>query len=224
MANFERIVDFSVSKAGTGAGSVTSDLGGIDCGATCEGEIPFMTTVTLTAVAATGSVFTGWTGECSGTSLTCTVRLYDPRSVTATFDVAPLTPVDPPEIAPIDPPEVPRLADLTPAPPGAVIEAPIAPIPVVTAPVAKARPALRIRPKITGRARAGKTLVCTRGAWSGSPSGYLFTWRRDGKVVGHGSRRLVHPADRGHALRCEVTARNAAGAIHVASLAVRIPR
>ena len=32
-------VPFSVSKAGTGTGSVTSDLGGIDCGATCEGNL-----------------------------------------------------------------------------------------------------------------------------------------------------------------------------------------
>src|SRR5205085_989299 len=48
------------------------------------------TSVTLTA-AASGSTFTGWSGEgCSGTS-TCTVRLRQARSVTATFTLTPTT-------------------------------------------------------------------------------------------------------------------------------------
>ena len=58
----------------------------------------------------------------------------------------------------------------------------------------------------------------------GNPSAYAFTWRRDGSVIGRGASHSVRKADRGHALRCEVTARNAAGSTTVASATVRVPR
>ncbi|MBK9246384.1 MAG: hypothetical protein IPM30_16385 [Burkholderiales bacterium] len=41
--------------------------------------------MTLTAAAATGSTFAGWSGACSGTG-TCTVSMTAARSVTATFN------------------------------------------------------------------------------------------------------------------------------------------
>lgn len=219
-------VHFSVTKAGSGSGSVTSNLDGIDCGATCEGDLPATKTITLTAAAASGSVFAGWSGVCNGTSFTCTFSLWrDPESVSATFDLAPSEPVVPPAPAPDEtspPPPAPEAA-LALVTPGGIVQAPVAASPVVPAPRAKARPALRVRPTLSGRARVGATLVCTRGTWNGNPSGYVFTWRRDGKVIRHGSRHLVRTADRGHALRCAVTARNTAGASTVASGAVRIP-
>jgi len=79
----------TVSQAGTGSGTVTSSPAGISCGTTCSAAFDFGTSVTLTATAARGSTFTGWSGEgCSGTG-TCTVSLTQARSVTATFTLAP---------------------------------------------------------------------------------------------------------------------------------------
>jgi hypothetical protein len=97
------------------------------------------------------------------------------------------------------------------------------------APAAKAkvtvRPALRTHPVLGGRALAGRTLTCSRGNWSGSPTGYVLTWRRDGKaIVGHGSTYRVGAPDRGHTIRCYVTARNAKGSTTAASGAVHVPR
>jgi len=43
------------------------------------------TVVTLTATPDAGSQFTSWSGDCSGTSTTCTVTMDAARSVTATF-------------------------------------------------------------------------------------------------------------------------------------------
>ncbi len=75
----------TVAKDGTGSGTVTSNPAGIDCGATCQFDFDYGTVVTLTATAATGSTFAGWTGEgCSGTG-SCTVSMTATRSVTATF-------------------------------------------------------------------------------------------------------------------------------------------
>jgi hypothetical protein len=77
----------TVAKDGTGSGTVTSNPAGIDCGATCQSDFGYGTVVTLTAAAATGSTFAGWTGEgCSGTG-DCTVTMTAARSVTATFTI-----------------------------------------------------------------------------------------------------------------------------------------
>ena len=61
----------TVSKTGTGIGSVSSSPVGITCGATCATNFAFGTVVTLTATPTVSSDFTGWSGEgCTGTS-TC---------------------------------------------------------------------------------------------------------------------------------------------------------
>jgi hypothetical protein len=86
-----------------------------------------------------------------------------------------------------------------------------------------ARPGLRARPRVAGRARVGATLVCTRGRWSGSPSRFVLSWRRDGKLLGGGSSYRVRSVDRGHSIRCSVTAGNAVGASTAASGAVHVP-
>jgi hypothetical protein len=88
----------TVTKAGTGSGTVTSSPTGINCGATCSAQYANGTSVTLTAVAATGSTFTGWSGACSGTA-TCTVTMDQARSVTATFDAVPVE-SGPPSVPP----------------------------------------------------------------------------------------------------------------------------
>ncbi len=75
----------TVVKAGSGQGTVTSSPAGISCGATCSAGYPEGTTVTLTAAAASGSTFTGWSGGgCGGTSA-CVIAIGGPTSVTATF-------------------------------------------------------------------------------------------------------------------------------------------
>jgi hypothetical protein len=68
-----------------GSGSVSSSPSGIDCGATCTRSYLSYQSVTLTATAAKGSTFTGWTGSCTGAAATCTLAMSEARSVTATF-------------------------------------------------------------------------------------------------------------------------------------------
>jgi len=75
----------SVSQAGSGSGTVTSSPAGIDCGPTCSHDYASGTQVTLTAVAASGSTFTGWSGAgCSGTD-SCQVTMNEATAVTATL-------------------------------------------------------------------------------------------------------------------------------------------
>jgi len=78
----------SVSLAGTGSGSVTSEPQGINCGSGCSGTFTGGTTVTLFATPGSGSVFAGWSGACSGTG-SCFVTMNATESVTATFNLPP---------------------------------------------------------------------------------------------------------------------------------------
>jgi len=73
-----------VTHGGTGKGTVTSSPAGINCTVTCSATFNSGTVVTLTATAATGSAFTGWSGACTGTGA-CTVTMTASKSVTATF-------------------------------------------------------------------------------------------------------------------------------------------
>jgi hypothetical protein len=63
---------------------VTSSPAGINCGSTCVATYASGTTVTLTAKASSRSRFSGWSGDCSGTS-TCVLSMTVDHSVTATF-------------------------------------------------------------------------------------------------------------------------------------------
>lgn len=67
-----------------GDGSVASEAAGVDCSVDCTEYFAVGTSVTLTAVAAAGQLFTGWSGACSGTG-DCTVSMSEDVSVTATF-------------------------------------------------------------------------------------------------------------------------------------------
>ena len=73
------------SKDGDGDGTMASDIGGINCGATCSVAIQQGKLVTLTATAAAGSIFTGWAGDCSGTAATCQITMDTDHGATATF-------------------------------------------------------------------------------------------------------------------------------------------
>jgi len=74
----------TVVKDGTGRGTVTSAPAGINCGVDCSEQYSTTTQVTLSATAAAGSVFTGWSGACSGTGA-CVVTLDSDTTVRATF-------------------------------------------------------------------------------------------------------------------------------------------
>lgn len=76
-----------VVRAGGGTGVVTADHGDLACGAVCDAAYPADAVVTLTASAAPGDVFTGWSGEgCSGTGPCTLVLDDDPVEVVATFE------------------------------------------------------------------------------------------------------------------------------------------
>lgn len=76
----------TVSKAGSGSGTVSSADGGISCGGSCSHSYTQGTMVTLTATPTAGSTFAGWSGgDCSGIG-TCVVTMSSTQSVTATFN------------------------------------------------------------------------------------------------------------------------------------------
>ena len=76
----------TVTKSGTGGGNVDSFDRVISCGSKCVSPYNAGTLVTLTAKAASGSVFAGWTGACSGTASTCSVAANGHTEVGATFN------------------------------------------------------------------------------------------------------------------------------------------
>lgn len=82
----------NVNKAGTGSGTVTSAPAGINCSADCVEPYTQGTSVTLTAQSDPGSVFTGWSGDCTGVG-PCVITMSVDRNVTATFTVDPCIPV-----------------------------------------------------------------------------------------------------------------------------------
>ena len=77
---------FTVAVSSPGAGTVLSAPEGIECASTCTGSFLSGSTVSLTAVPATGWNFIGWTSSCqSAGSSTCTVTMSQSRSTTALF-------------------------------------------------------------------------------------------------------------------------------------------
>ena len=84
--------DFSLQTtlAGSGSGSLSSSPAGINCPGVCSASYPVGIMVTLTPMPVSGSVFGGWSGDCSGMGA-CTVTMDQMRSVTATFDPEPVT-------------------------------------------------------------------------------------------------------------------------------------
>jgi hypothetical protein len=79
--------------------------------------------------------------------------------------------------------------------------------------------ALRRAPRVSGRARVGRRLTASRGAWNGPAKGYRYQWLRCNAHGGscirirHATRStyLLTALDARHRLRVRVTAGNAAG-------------
>lgn len=69
----------------SGNGTVASSDKVISCGNKCASNYALGTLVTLTAKAGSNSTFSGWTGACTGTSLTCIVTITDSVTANATF-------------------------------------------------------------------------------------------------------------------------------------------
>jgi hypothetical protein len=76
----------SVSKSGTGAGTVTSSPSGIDCGSTCSFSYAPGTSMTLTASAEASSYFAGWSLKSCAWDHTCTFALSADKPISATFN------------------------------------------------------------------------------------------------------------------------------------------
>ena len=84
-ANFAiPLYNLTVVKSGTGTGTVTGSDGLINCGSTCSANYESGKSATLTASPASGAIFSGWSGACSGTG-PCIVTMTAAKSVTATF-------------------------------------------------------------------------------------------------------------------------------------------
>ncbi len=78
-------VTVTVETRGSGTGTVSSSPPGIECGSVCSAQFEAGREIALTATAATGSAFGGWSGDCSGTA---DCRLNGNGTVAATFNVA----------------------------------------------------------------------------------------------------------------------------------------
>ena len=79
----------SVTKSGTGSGTVSSSPPGIYCGAVCSASFNGGTVVTLTAAPDAGSYFVSWTGCDYVNGNVCTVTMNYARSVGTVFTVSP---------------------------------------------------------------------------------------------------------------------------------------
>ena len=75
----------TVTRTGSGTGTVTSAPAGIDCGSDCTEPYGYNDMVTLTATSDANSVFAGWTGGgCTGTGA-CVVTVTTSTDVAAQF-------------------------------------------------------------------------------------------------------------------------------------------
>lgn len=83
----------TVATEGGGRGKVVSNPSGINCGTSCAATFGETAVINLTA-ADSSSVFTGWTGGCTGLGA-CTVTMSKDVAVTATFVAKPALSVSP---------------------------------------------------------------------------------------------------------------------------------
>jgi hypothetical protein len=102
----------SVAKNGTGTGSVTGFS--VSCGQDCAEDYLNGAAVELTAVAADGSEFAGWTGDCSGAGI-CQVTMDMMHTVGAVFNLIADNPSPaPPPVGPSPSPPRVLLAEIMP--------------------------------------------------------------------------------------------------------------
>uniref|UniRef100_A0A7V5XIA6 Bacterial repeat domain-containing protein n=1 Tax=Thermodesulfobacterium geofontis TaxID=1295609 RepID=A0A7V5XIA6_9BACT len=87
-SEFPTTYTLTITKTGTGFGTVTSNPAGISCGSDCSEVYTAGTVVTLTATPSSGSTFSGWGGDCSscGGNPNCQVSMTSNKSCVATFN------------------------------------------------------------------------------------------------------------------------------------------
>jgi hypothetical protein len=78
---------FNLGVTTSGAGSVSASALGIDCSGACEEQVRSGAEVSLVANPDPGSVFSGWSGDCSGADA-CTVTMGEAASISAEFEPA----------------------------------------------------------------------------------------------------------------------------------------
>jgi uncharacterized repeat protein (TIGR02543 family) len=80
---FPAAIELAVQRVGQG--QVVSAPAGVNCGVVCTAVFAPNTVVTLTAVADSGSTFTGWSGDRTSTTNPLTVTMDSAKTITATF-------------------------------------------------------------------------------------------------------------------------------------------
>ncbi len=75
----------TINKSGTGSGTVISSDNLVNCGTNCSATFNSVSSITLTATSNNGSFFAGWSGACSGTSLTCLLNLTEDMTASVVF-------------------------------------------------------------------------------------------------------------------------------------------
>lgn len=78
------LFELTVTMTGGGPGTVTSSVAGINCPADCSQTTVLGETWTLTATETADSIFTGWSGACTGTG-SCQVTMDSNKDVQANF-------------------------------------------------------------------------------------------------------------------------------------------
>jgi hypothetical protein len=90
-ARFEQHPELRVNLLGSGLGGVASVPAGISCDPDCYEQYQAGTLVTLTAGAAAGSHFVGWSGDCTGTASSISLTMRESQAVRcdARFELLP---------------------------------------------------------------------------------------------------------------------------------------
>ena len=77
---------FELKVSASNSGTVTSDVGGINCGLVCSALYAAGTAVSLTATPPAGKTFAGWSGACTGLNPSCTITVNSTLQVKANFN------------------------------------------------------------------------------------------------------------------------------------------
>jgi len=83
--------NLSVTKTGSGNGTVTSSPPGINCGSTCLASYAPGTSVTLNAISDSNSIFSNWSNCDTVSGNQCIINLNTDKNVTANFNLKPPT-------------------------------------------------------------------------------------------------------------------------------------
>ena len=103
VANFTAVVATSSTQYSIGTSQTGTGSGTVFCGTTwCPDRVNPGTVLTFTATPASGSVFAGWGGACSGTpvtSNTCTLTINAPTNVSGVFNLSASSDTTPPIVS-----------------------------------------------------------------------------------------------------------------------------